>query len=240
MSITDIVEERLRELNLTIEDYRLVCQRLLANQVIYCDQSNTEREIYYLFVRLEELVIETMDLQGWRIYHDDQNCYVMLLAPGANSPHLESDDVNEVAAMRRRLSADDICLLLLLNQSYQQALLAGGIDENGCANVSIEQLNQAFRTFLGRSAPVGTIRNDMFRMANSLRVIDARQEQWEQVDGWIKVRPVITSFVFSDIINAVESELPEEDFEEEFLDEDSDTKLIQAGSTELNSEGVGD
>lgn len=235
MNISTIIEEILRDLNLTIEDYKLVCQRLFANQIIYCEQSNTEREIYYLYVRMEELVIETLSFQGWKIYHDEQHSYVMLLAPGAESPHFESDDADEVAGIRRRLSADDICLLLLLNQSYQQALLAGGIDENGCANVSIEQLNQAFRTFLGRPAPIGSIRNDCFRMANSLRVIDAKQENWEQVDGWIKVRPIITSFVFSDILGAIENELPEEDFSEDYIDDDFDTKLIQSSKqqTEL-------
>lgn len=236
MNITTIIEERLRELNLTIEDYRLVCQRLFANQIIYCEQSNAEREIYYLYVRMEELILETLSLQGWRIYHDEQHCYVMLLAPGAGSPHLDSDDADEIPGIRRRLSTDDICLLLLLNQSYQQALLSGGIDENGCANVSIEQLNQAFRTFLGRPAPVGSIRNECFRMANSLRVIDARQEHWEQVDGWVKVRPIITSFVFSDILNAIENELPEDDFDEGFIDDDSDTKLIQSSNTKTKSE----
>jgi len=207
--------------------------------VIYCDQSNVEREIYYVFVRMESLVTETLALQGWRIYHDEQHCYVVLLAPGSKSPQIESDDVDEISGLRRRLSNDDICLLLLLNQSYQQALMNGGIDENGCANVAIEQLNQAFRTFLGRPAPSGTIRNECFRMVNSLRLIEARQEQWEQADGWIKVRPIITSFVFNDILNAIEKELPDEEevINEEYLSSNLETELIQGGASENSPNG---
>lgn len=229
-SISDIVNNILRDINLTINDYQRVCHRLLANQVIYCDQSNTEREIYYLFVRMEELIVETLSLQGWRIYHDKQNAYIVLLAPGSRSPSIEHDDSEEVSGLRRRLNNEEICLLLLLNQSYQQALMNGGIDENGCANLAIEQLNQAFRTFLGRPAPTGALRNDCFRTMNSLRLIEASQEQWEQADGWIKVRPVITSFVFNDILNAIEKELPPDDSPFNSIEsdaDDEDTALLQ-------------
>jgi len=229
-SIPALISKQLAEHNLGIAEFQRVIWRLLANQVLYCEQSQTEREIYYLYQRMEETVAEYLSAMGFRVYHDEQQGYVALFAPGAKGPTLEDEDTELVKGLRRKLNNDDICLLLLLSQSYKQAIAQGDIDENGCANISVEVLNQSFRTYLGRPAPTGVARAEAFRTANALRIIDAPQSAWEERDSWIKVRPVITSLAYADLIAGISKQLPGEEApasEDTGVEEEQDLSLLQ-------------
>lgn len=208
--ITDSILDRLAQLNLGQEEFQKVCHRLLSNQVIYSEQSKAEREAYNLFCRMEGEIVEYLEVLGFHVYHDRERNYIALFAPGARTPALEiSHDERSVAGLRRTLEPDSVRLLLTCRHLYEQGLKEGrNVDENACVGVSVQVLNQTFQSLFRDVLPVGVARDRIFREIISLRVIDGKQEEWSDIDAWLKIRPVITSMVFNEMINVIAEQLP--------------------------------
>ena len=212
---TNSLSEQLEGTNLGIGDFQRVIMRLLSNQVIYSEQSKVEREDYYQYQRMEGVIADYLSVLGFTIHHDREYSYVILFAPGAQGPVLLDTDEEEYLGVKRSMSANDIALLVIFREGYEQALRSGAnIDENGCADLSNEMINTAFNIHFGRPPPTGALRNECFQVANNLRVINSNQADWSDSEGWIKVRPVITSLVFSNLFENIASQLPD-DIQEE-------------------------
>lgn len=234
--IEKYIGDQLSAYNLSLDEFKNVTRRLLANQVLYAEQSKVERELYNLFARIEHLVIEYLGVLGFTVFHDKQQNYVVVFAPGTSSPHYENDDDEDIKGLQRKLSSDAIHLLLVLLQLYEQSLIHGEVDEDGCAKVSIENLNHSFRSVLAKEALSGTQRTEAFKACSKLRVLEGTSAEWDNPEGWIKIRPVITSLVFSNMVNIISDALPDEHYEEAKSEEEERVQLIASGNSLFEDE----
>lgn len=212
-ALEEALMEQLRHAKNGIKDlseFQSVCYRLLANQVLYSEHSNIERDLYFLFKQLEGPIANYFGLLDFTIYHDSNAGYVMLFGPGFNGPKIEHSDDPVITGLKRKLSVEAICLVLVLRQAYEDALRSGaGFDELGCASVSVHQINTLYGTLLGRNAPVSLERRDTFVEVKSLRIIASKKDDWDDPDGWIKITPIINSLAYSRLISNIDEKLPE-------------------------------
>ena len=146
MALTDWIEEGLADSGLAIEEFREIVWRLLSYQVIYAENSDRERELYYRYTRISDLVAEYFEAIGFRLHHDNKYGYAILIAPGVRTPDLGGDDLDEIPRLRRNLSGEEIRLLLILRVLYDQAVKQGDLDGEGCARCAVASLNAAYRT----------------------------------------------------------------------------------------------
>lgn len=212
-ALEEVLMEQLRQSKSSINDlseFQAVCHRLLANQVLYSEHSNIERDLYFIFNQLEGPIAEYFSLLNFTVYHDENAGYVMLFGPGFNGPRIEHSDDPVMAGLKRKLSVEAVCLVLVLRQAYEDALRSGaGFDEFGCASVSVHQINTLYGTLLGRKAPVSLERRDAFVEVKSLRLIVSKKDDWDDRDGWIKITPVINSLAYSRLIRNIDEKIPE-------------------------------
>ena len=191
-----VSSDRLRELLLRLLDYGVLCR----------DESQTEQQFYDLFVRLEQVVRDYFDLLGVRILHDNRFQFVRLVPPGARVPGLEDDaDTPFNGGLRARLSQQDVALVLVLRAEYDKALREGMVDEQGCVRLSFEALAIALKNLLQRQLPESvTERRNLFRRLRQLRLIDyGGEEVLEQADAWMRIRPLIVSFVSDEVLETL-------------------------------------
>ncbi len=221
MLTPSLVAELERE-GLALNDFRELCLRLLNYGVLSRTESQVEQQLYDRYLRVEGLVEEYLDIIGVRIYHDRRFHYLRLYPPGAQVPGM--DDKAEQAfagGLRARLRQDEVALLLVLRLQYDKALREGKLDDAGFVTESIESLGIAMKNLLGRSLPDKiTDRKRIFNRLRQLRLIEFRQE--EDIDtgeAWLKIHPMIVTFITDDALAALDETLPgrqitEEDGEE--------------------------
>jgi len=221
--LTDTLEEKLAAEQLDLRDFQSVCQRLMGHQVLCADHSKTESDLYNLFRRMEGILDEYLGLLGFTLYHDARG-YVLLFAPGVNSPMLQGSELLQKAeGLRRKLAGDTVKLILLLRYHYDEALKSGtGIERDGSVVIAVQSLNQSFQTLMRTESLGGAERNQAFKEAESLRLVEAREEQWNNPDGWIRIRPVITATVFSDMVTVVAEALAGVEDEDALSDDRED------------------
>jgi len=210
-----ISSERLSDLLLRLLDYGVLCR----------DESQIEQQYYDLFLRLESVVRDYFDLLGIRILHDNRFQFVRLVPPGARVPGLEDDnDTPFNGGLRARLNQQDVALVLVLRAEYDKALREGQVDEQGCVRLPLEALMISLKNLLQRQLPDQvTERRAMFRRLRQLRLIDySGEDALEQSDSWLRIRPLIVSFIADDVLDGLRgedafaaSELPEEAISEE-------------------------
>ncbi len=230
-ALEEVLLEQLRLSKSSINDlseFQMVCHRLLANQILYSEHSNIERDLYFLFNQLEGPISDFFSLLNFTVYHDENAGYAMLFGPGFNGPKIEHSDDPVLAGLKRKLTIEAVCLVLVLRQAYEDALRSGaGFDEFGCASVSVHQINTLYGTLLGRKAPVSLERRDTFVEVKSLRLILSKKDDWDDPDGWIKITPVINSLAYSRLIRNIDEKLPElaDSENEETLSSDYETNV---------------
>ena len=211
--ISDVLYGKLEEANVTEAQFREVCLRLLSRQIVYGHGAKKDSEIYNLAVRIEGYIAEYLEIMGFELVHDRDGHYLALFAPGAYGPDIEQPEESaeeEYKGLRRRLDQRTIKLFLLLRYLYDEALRAGtGLDEHLAATLSIEQINQTFRSIFREDAPSGTERDAIFRECRRLHLIEANAENWNDSDALIKVNRVITSMVFNRLIDSLVELAPE-------------------------------
>jgi len=191
--------ERFRDLLLRLMDYGVLCR----------DESQTEQQYYDLFVRLEEWVSDYFECMNIRIQHDQRFQFVRMVPPGARVPGLDdSDDTPFNGGLRSRLNQQDVAVVLVLRAEYDKSLREGQIDEQGCVRLSLEALSIALKNMLQRSLPDQiTERRALFRRLRHLRLIDyGGDEAIDQGDAWLRIRPLIISFVSEDVLESLRPE----------------------------------
>lgn len=194
-----ISSERLSDLLLRLLDYGVLCR----------DESQTEQQYYDLFVRLETLVRDYFDLLGVRILHDSRFQFVRLVPPGARVPGVEDDtDTPFNGGLRARLNQQDVALVLVLRAEYDKALREGQVDEQGCVRLSREALAISLKNLLQRQLPDQvTERRAIFRRLRQLRLIDySGEDALEEGDSWLRIRPLIVSFIADDVLDNLRGE----------------------------------
>jgi len=207
MSLNQYLAGRLSASGLEFEALQELLIRLMNYGVLSREESQTERELYDRFVRIEEIVAEALALYGIRLYHDRRFEYVRLYPPGSRTP--TSDSAEEQAfggGLRARLSQHEIALILVLRAQYDKALREGKIDERGYAVEPFEAVSLAMKNWLSRSLPEkATERKRVFQRLRQLRLIDFREDDdVERSEAWLRIHPMIVDFVSREAIDALQ------------------------------------
>ena len=207
MSLNQYLAGRLSASGLEFEALQELLIRLMNYGVLSREESQTERELYDRFVRIEEIVAEALALYGIRLYHDRRFEYVRLYPPGSRTP--TSDSAEEQAfggGLRARLSQHEVALILVLRAQYDKALREGKIDERGYAVEPFEAVSLAMKNWLSRSLPEkATERKRVFQRLRQLRLIDFREDDdVERSEAWLRIHPMIVDFVSREAIDALQ------------------------------------
>lgn len=208
------IETELEKEGLNRKEYSELLVRLLDYGVICRDESQVEQTLYDRFVRIEPLIADYLDVLGIRIQHDHRFQFVRLFPPGAQVPGMQEEALDEqTPAFRQRLSQSEVALILVLRAQYDKALREGAVDEQGCVMVSFEGLTIAMKNLLKRNLPEQqTERKALFRRLRQLRLIQLQNED-NVADGdiWLRIRPMIMSYVSDDVLNSLTNDESEED-----------------------------
>jgi len=179
-------------------DYGVICR----------DESQVEQTLYDRYLRIEQLVQDYVSIMGIRIQHDRRFQFVRCFPPGAQIPGMDDDDQPFNGGLRVRLTQNEVAVVLVLRSQYDKALREGQVDEQGCVLVSLESLSIALKNLLGRSLPEQlTERKNLFRRLRQLRLIQlANEDVLDSSEFWLKVRPMIMSYVSDDVLSGLLSE----------------------------------
>jgi hypothetical protein len=205
MQLNDFLEQRLESTGVPLEDFRGLLIRLVNYGVLQRAQSQTEREVYDRFVRVEELATEVLALYGIMLHHDRRFEYVRLYPPGSRTPGMElAEDEAFNGSLRARLTQNEVAVILVLRAQYDKAVREAKIDENGFATEPMEAIALAMKNWLNRSLPEkSTERRRIFQRLRQLRLIDYRSdEELEQSEAWLRIHPMIVDFVSVDAVDA--------------------------------------
>jgi hypothetical protein len=205
MRLNEYLEDRLESTGVPLEELRSLLIRLVNYGVLERSQSQTEREIYDRFVRVEELVAEMLSLYGIMLHHDRRFEYVRLYPPGSRTPGMDqAEDEAFNGSLRARLSQNEVSMILVLRAQYDKAVREAKIDENGFATEPVEAVALAMKNWLNRSMPEkSTERRRVFQRLRQLRLIDYRSdEELEQSEAWLRIHPMIVDFVSVDAVEA--------------------------------------
>lgn len=215
-TLHDYLEQRLENSAVTLDELRELLVRLLNYGILSRDESQTERELYDRFLRIEEPVRELLDLFGIGLQLDHRFEYLRLLPPGAQIPGMEGAAEQAFAgSLRARLTQQEVALLLVLRVQYDKALREGKLDEGGFVAESFESLGIAMKNLLGRPLPDKvTERRRLFQHLKQLRLIDFRQEEdIDSGESWLRIHPMIVDFVGEGALGALQEGLPAEEAE---------------------------
>ena len=205
MQLADVLEQRLDGKGVSLEEFRGLLIRLVNYGVLERRESQTERELYDRFVRVEELVGEALWLYGIGVHHDRRFEYVRLYPPGSRTPGMESaEDEAFNGSLRVRPTQHEVALILVLRAQYDKAVREAKIDENGFATESLEAIALAMKNWLNRSLPEKTTeRRAIFKRLRQLRLIEYNSEEdLEASEAWLRIHPMIVDFVSADAIEA--------------------------------------
>ncbi|MDO7674981.1 MAG: DUF4194 domain-containing protein [Reinekea forsetii] len=199
------LDRQLDQAGITRNEYSELLIRLLDYGVLCRDESQTEQLLYDRFVRIAEPVEEYLALIGVRVQHDSRFNFVRLFPPGAEVPGLADEERPFNNGMRVKLSQAEVATVLILRSLYDRALREGQLDDQGCVFVSIENIVIALRNLLKRTLPEKlTERRHLFGRLKQLRLIQLNQELTEESgDLWIRIRPMIISYVSDEVLSAI-------------------------------------
>ncbi len=224
-TLHDYLEQRLEQSAVSLDELRELLVRLLNYGILCRDESQTERELYDRFQRVEQPVRELLDLFGIGLQIDHRFEYLRLLPPGAQVPGMEGTAEQAFAgSLRARLTQQEVALLLVLRVQYDKALREGKLDEQGFVAESFESLGIAMKNLLGRPLPDKvTERRRLFQRLKQLRLIDFRQEEdIDNGESWLRIHPMIVDFVGEGALAALQEGLPEAPEEASAEAEDAD------------------
>jgi len=211
MHLADTIEQRLEPKGVSLEEFRGLLIRLVNYGVLERGESQTERELYDRFVRVEELVGEALWLYGIAAHHDRRFEFVRLYPPGSRTPGMESaEDEAFNGSLRVRPTQNEVALILVLRAQYDKAVREAKIDENGFATEPLEAIALAMKNWLNRSLPEkATERRALFKRLRQLRLIDYRSdEELDTSEAWLRIHPMIVDFVSTDAIEAARGAAP--------------------------------
>jgi hypothetical protein len=209
MKLTDTIAQQLERENLSLAEFKELLIRLLNYGVLCRGESQTEQLLYDRFMRIKDLVNEYLLLMDVRLLHDERFEYVRLYPPGSDVPGMEDAQENTYSgSLRNRLNQQEVALVLVLRAQYDKALHEGQVDEYGFVTESLEALSIAMKNLLGRTLPDKvTERKRLFQRLRQLRLIQYRQdEDIDSGEAWIKIHPMIVSFVSDQVLEALQSE----------------------------------
>jgi len=204
--LTNVLSQRLEKENLSLDEFRELTIRLLNYGVLCRDESQTEQQLYDRYLRIADLVQDYLHIMDITVFHDRRFEYLRLYPPGSQTPGMEEADTSAFAgSLRNRLSQAEVAMVLVLRLQYDKALREGQVDDKGYVTESVEALSIAMKNVLARSLPEKlTERKQLFIQLRRLRLIEFRSEE-DLLGGeaWLKIHPMIVSFVNDDAVQAL-------------------------------------
>ncbi len=204
--LTDVLNQRLEKENLGLDEFRELTIRLLNYGVLCRSESQTEQQLYDRYLRIADLVQDYLHIMNITVFHDRRFEYLRLYPPGSETPGMEEAETSAFAgSLRNRLSQSEVAMVLVLRLQYDKALREGQVDDKGYVTESMEALSIAMKNILARSLPEKlTERKQLFIHLRRLRLIEFHSEE-DLVSGeaWLKIHPMIVSFVNDDAVQAL-------------------------------------
>ncbi len=211
--LTDVLSQGLEKENLGLDEFRELIIRLLNYGVLCRGESQTEQQLYDRYLRITDLVQDYLHVMDITVFHDRRFEYLRLYPPGSQTPGMDDADTSAFAgSLRNRLSQSEVAMVLVLRLQYDKALREGQVDDKGYVTESIEALSIAMKNILARSLPEKlTERKQLFIHLRRLRLIEFRSEE-DLVSGeaWLKIHPMIVSFVNDEAVQALSAATAEE------------------------------
>ena len=206
--LSSYLQEQLETENIRLDEFQELLIRLMNYGVLCRTESQTEQQLYDRYIRIAEYVNDYLSMLGVRVHHDNRFGYIRLYPPGSRVPGM--DDESESAfggSLRTRLSQHEVAMILVLRIQYDKALREGNVDDEGFVAESIESLAIALKNTLSRSLPEKlTERRRLFQRLRQLRLIQYRlEEELDSGDAWLKIHPMIVSFVDDEALSALDS-----------------------------------
>lgn len=205
--LSEELREKLARENIRLEEFQELLIRLLNYGVLSRQESQTEQQLYDRYLRIADWVQEYLSLIGIRVHHDRRFEYIRLYPPGSRIPGMEEAEENAFSgSLRARLTQNEVALILVLRSQYDKALREGKVDEHGYVAESMESLSIALKNLLGRSLPEKmTERRRLFQRLRQLRLVQYNQDEaLESGEGWLRIHPMIVSFVDDEALLALE------------------------------------
>ncbi len=199
----NFIEQQLEKEGLDSRELSELLIRLLDYGVICRDESQVEQQLYDRYLRVEEIVADYLQLIGVRVQHDKRFQFIRLYPPGAQIPGVQDEEgMVQSSGLRMRLNQNEVALILVLRAQYDKALREGQVDEQGCVMVSLEALSIAIKNLLNRTLPENiTERKQLFRRLKQLRLIQmANEDHLDNEDMWMRIRPMIMSYVSEQVL----------------------------------------
>lgn len=194
--ILNELETQLAQRDLSLSQFREVAYRLLDHGIIVRNESATEEGLYDLYLRLAPLLVEYLDVLGIRLRHDEVFELVRAYPPNATIPG-DGEQPEEQAAkpLRKRLSQNEVAMLLALRLEYDRGIREARLDEHNQVRSSLESLSLLMRQQLDRQLPESKVERDqLFSHLRQLRVIKLASDFHEGND-LVWIRPAIVSLV---------------------------------------------
>ncbi|MCP4746822.1 MAG: DUF4194 domain-containing protein [Desulfobacteraceae bacterium] len=199
--IVEKLSQELNNRNLSLIDFKTVVHRLLEKQVIYRRESNTESEIYDLFIRMDDLVNDYLAVIGVRVIANREMSFVIAYPPGSDIPG-EPGQENGQSALQRRILGDEAGLMITLRLLYEEKIREGGIHENGCVYVPLETVFTRFLSITKREMPSRELeRRSLFTTLKQLRIIE--YTDLENPEQWVGIREIILHFTLDGVVQAL-------------------------------------
>lgn len=226
------IEQLLEKEGIILKEFTELLIRLMDYGVICRDESQVEQTLYDRYLRIEPIMQDYLSLMGIRLQHDRRFQFVRCYPPGAQIPGMEDDEQPFNGGLRVRLSQNEVALVLVLRSQYDKALREGMVDEQGCVLVSLESLSIALKNLLGRSLPDQlTERKNLFRRMRQLRLIQlSNEDALDSSEFWLKVRPMIMSYVSDDVLSSLLNE------EDTSMKEDDQPNQVDESETNESEE----
>jgi len=233
----ELVDQLLEKEGLDRREFSELMIRLLDYGVVCRDESQIEQQLYDRFLRIEEIVADYLELIGIRLQHDKRFQFVRCYPPGAQIPGVaDEEQVVSSQALRVRLSQHEVALILVLRAQYDKALREGQVDEEGCVMASLESISIAMKNLLKRALPENmTERKQLFRRLKQLRLVQiSNEEALNDGDMWLRIRPMIMSYVSDQVL----ADLNDSEEEDDIVPSTADTADLEKNEeqAEANAE----
>lgn len=217
MIVTQALETALHHEGISLTEFSELLLRLLDYSVLCRDESQIEQTLYDRFIRVEPLIEDYLSLLHIRLLHDTQFQYIRAYPPGAEIPGMHDEAHTPFnSGLRQRLSQQEVALILVLRSQYDKSLREGAIDDHGQVMLSLEALSIAMHNLLGRALPEHqNDRKKLFSRLKQLRLIQyGGDDDIGQADAWIRIRPMIVSFVSDAALSVLKGETSEDSIPE--------------------------
>ncbi|RJF92478.1 DUF4194 domain-containing protein [Noviherbaspirillum saxi] len=200
-----LLEEKLREKNVTRERFQEITNRLMAYGVIVRADESVEQRLYDDARRIENIIEEVFFLIGFRLLHDSSLEFFRLYPPGAQVPGVADDGNEPVPSLRARLSPDFVAAALALRFLYQQGLHDGTkLTDSGEVMVRFEDIAAAMQTNLRRKMPdtLGEKKQILNELRRHRLVNFGGNFDLNDDEVYLTIRPTILSIIGEDAMAA--------------------------------------